>query len=60
LRRGLDRTSPHVPDDWSWSGYSNYLATPSLEMDGRVVTPIEWLAAGKSPANVIANMGNTW
>ena len=60
LRRGLDRTSPHVPDDWSWIGYSNYLATPSLEMDGRVVTPIEWLAAGKSPANVIANMGNTW
>jgi len=60
IRSGLDKVSPHIPDDWSWAGYSNYLATPSLELDGRLVTPLEWLAAGKPVADVVANMGNTW
>ena len=60
FRRGLEKVSPRVPDDWSWMGYSNYLLTASLELDGRVVTPLEWLAVGKSAADVIANMGNTW
>lgn len=60
IRRGLDKTSPHIPEDWSWVGYSNYLATPSLELDGRVVTPLEWLSIGKPAADVVANMGNTW
>ena len=60
IRRGLDKISPHVPDDWSWMGYRNYLGTPSLDLDGRVVTPFEWLAAGKPAVDVIANMGNTW
>lgn len=60
LRRGLDKVSPHIPDDWSWIGYDNYLATPSLALDGDIVTPIAWLAAGKPAAVVIANMGNNW
>ncbi len=59
-RPGLDKVSPHIPDEWSWSGYRNYLVTPSMELDGRTITPIEWLAAGKSPAAVVANMGNNW
>jgi len=58
--RGLDKVSPHVPQDWSWVGYSNYLAVPCMELDGRTVTPVQWLAAGKAPANVVANMGNNW
>lgn len=60
IRSGLDKVSPHVPDDWSWVGYSNFLTTAGLELDGRLVTPLEWLAAGKPAADVIANMGNTW
>ena len=60
VRPGLDKVSPHMPDDWSWVGYRNYLDTPSLELDDRVVTPVEWLALGKPAADVIANMGNTW
>lgn len=60
IRRGLDKVSPHLPDDWSWIGYSNYLATPSLVLDGTTVTPIAWLAAGKPAAAVVANMGNNW
>jgi hypothetical protein len=58
--RGLDKISPHVPQDWSWVGYSNFLAAPCMELDGRTVTPLEWLAAGKAPASVVANMGNNW
>lgn len=60
IRRGLDKVSPDIPDEWSWAGYSNYLATPSMELDGHLVTPIAWLAAGKPAAVVVANMGNTW
>jgi hypothetical protein len=58
--RGLDKVSPHVPEDWSWVGYSNYLRTPSMELDGRTATPIEWLSAGKAPSSVVANMGSNW
>ena len=60
IRRGLDKVSPHIPDDWSWAGYSNYLVTPSMELDGDLVTPIDWLSAGKPAAVVVANMGNNW
>ncbi len=60
FRTGLDKVTPHVPDDWSWIGYRNYLGIPSLDLDGGAVTPLEWLAAGKPPAAVIAAMGNSW
>ncbi len=60
FRPGLDKTTPHIPEDWSWVGYRNFLSIPALQMDGRMVTPLQWLAAGKPAADVIAGMGNTW
>lgn len=60
VRRGLEKVSPHIPDDWSWIGYSNYLAMPSMELDGHRVTSIEWLSAGKPADVIVANMANNW
>lgn len=57
---GLDKVSPQVPEEWSWIGYRNFLSLPSLQLDGRTTTPLQWLAAGKPPAAVLAAMGNNW
>lgn len=51
---GIGQNHPLHPGRLVLGRYRNYLTAPSLQMDGQLVTPLEWLAAGKPPADVIA------